>query len=41
MTSMSVWMLVNTEMYKLVAGLGAMVFVAPLYFVMKSKREKE
>lgn len=36
----SVWLLVNTEVYKLAAGLGAMVIVAPLYFIMKSKKEK-
>lgn len=36
----SVWLLMNTELYKLAAGLGAMVIVAPLYFVMKSKKKK-
>jgi len=37
----SVWLLVNTDMYKLIAGLGAMVVVAPLYFVMKSRQAKK
>lgn len=37
----SVWLLINTETYKLVAGLGAMVVVAPLYFVMKSRKTKK
>lgn len=37
----SIWLLINTEIFKLVAGLGAMVVVAPLYFVMKSRREKK
>lgn len=32
---------INTKTYKLIAGLGAMVVVTPLYFVMKSKKKKE
>ncbi|MDO4328403.1 MAG: APC family permease [Lachnospiraceae bacterium] len=37
----SCWLLINTESYKLIAGLGAMVVVAPLYFVMKRRGEKK
>lgn len=33
----SVWLLYHTEVYRLVAGLGAMLLVAPLYLIMKKK----
>lgn len=36
----SAWLLIHTELYKLIAGLGAMVVVAPLYLVMKSRKAK-
>lgn len=35
----SIWLLINTELPKLVAGLGAMVVVAPLYFYMKNRKK--
>ena len=35
----SVWLLYHTEVYRLVAGLGAMLLVAPLYLIMKKKNK--
>lgn len=34
----SVWLLYHTEVYRLVAGLGAMLLVAPLYLIMKKNK---
>lgn len=34
----SVWLLYHTEVYRLVAGLGAMLLVAPLYLIMKKRK---
>ena len=36
----SVWLLINSDVSKLIAGLGAMLVVAPLYFVMKKVTPK-
>ena len=36
----SVWLLINSDVFKLIAGLGAMLVVAPLYFVMKKVTPK-
>lgn len=37
----SIWLIFHTEMYKLIAGLGAMVVVAPIYFIMKKRKSAE
>lgn len=34
----SIWLIFHTEVYKLIAGLGAMVVVAPIYFIMKKRK---
>ena len=39
-TAVSIWLLCNSEVYKLVIGLGAMVIIAPIYFVIKKYNEK-
>ena len=37
----SIWLIFHTEVYKLIAGLGAMVVVAPIYFIMKKRKSAE
>lgn len=37
-TVTSVWLLANSDMQKLILGLGAMVIIAPVYFVMKKRK---
>lgn len=34
----SIWLIANTELYKIIVGLGAMVIVAPLYFIIKKSK---
>lgn len=36
----SIWLLCNTQSYQLLAGLGALVLIAPLYFVRKKRKGK-
>ncbi len=39
-TAVSVWLLFNSDAKKLIIGLGAMIIITPLYFVMKKYNEK-
>lgn len=34
-TAVSLWLLFNADRYKLVIGLGAMIIIVPIYFIMK------
>lgn len=39
-TAVSVWLLFNADTYKLMIGLGAMVVIVPVYFIMKRYNAK-
>lgn len=36
----SLWLLVHSDLYKLIAGIGSMVIVAPLYVLMTKKTSR-